>query len=181
MPIFVRPVVQNCQLMLNHTFAIVFSYVYRTLRPIFDEKQSVYCLLDKLTFYQNPLEFNPRDSTQSPYIRVGQFVQGNDEGVFYPTVGVADDIFDPFAHYVQESTLPSCTGYGGIEPADFFELLSTEYIYNYGYTVCYSFDWEHHTLENLDANRPEDFETFAIAVMTHLDAQLSFDMWISEC
>ncbi len=157
-----------------------YTYVYETLQTIFEDKQSVYTLLDKLVFYENPLEYNPRDYTDSGDIRVGQFVQGNDEGEFYPTVGVADDNFDPFGYYVQQNTLPGGTGYGCIEPANFFDRLNTQYINNYEYVICYSFEWDHKTLQQLDANRPTEFEPFAIAVMTHLDTKASFDFRISE-
>ena len=152
-----------------------YSYVYKTLRPIFDEKHSVYTLLERVSFSSNP------KTSTSCSIRMGQFVEGNDEGLFFPMVGVAGDdfSFDETGYY--RCTLPDTTGRGGIEPVDFFDLLCTQYVDNYEYLIDYYLAWDHTILHELDSNRPKDFEEFAIAVMTHLDKKISFgvstDQW----
>jgi hypothetical protein len=150
---------------LRHWF---YDFVYKELRNIFDNKTSVYDLIAKLVF-ENETGCDPRAET-SVEVVLGEFVEGDDEGKYYPTVdmefygdtGEHDFRNNDYWH----STLPSKLGWGSLEPCDYLNLVKVEYDHREGFTVGYVMKPDQEALQRIDTNRPETFEAFSIAVMS---------------
>ena len=150
---------------LRHWF---YGFVYRELRPIFDTKASVYDVVAKLVF-QNETGCDPRVETSVEVI-LGEFVEGDDEGKYYPTVSM--ELYGATGEYdfrnsdYWHSTLPSKLGWGSLEPCDYLNLVKVLYDHREGFTVGYLMKLDQEALQQIDSGRPEDFDTFAIAVMS---------------
>jgi len=150
---------------LRHWF---YDFVYKELRPIFDNKTSVYDLISKLVF-ENETGCDPR-LERTVEVEMGEFVEGDDEGRYYSTVSMrmAGDTgeFDFSRHDFWHSSLPAKLGWGSLEPCDYLALVKVEYDHREGFTVWYLMKLDQEALQQIDTERPEAFDAFAIAVMS---------------
>lgn len=150
---------------LRHWF---YGFVYKELRAIFDNKTSVYDVVAKLVF-QSETGCDPR-LERSVEVELGEFVEGDDEGKYYPTVSM--ELEGRTGSYgwrngdYFHSTLPSKLGWGSLEPCDYLNLVKVEYGHWEGFTVWYLMKLDQEALQQIDRDRPEDFDMFAIAVMS---------------
>ena len=150
---------------LRHWF---YGFVYKELRPIFDTKASVYDVVAKLVF-ENETGCDPR-LERTVEVDMGEFVEGDDEGRYYPTVSMecyGDTGEFDFRNYdYWHSTLPSKLGWGSLEPCDYLALVKVDYDHREGFTVGYLMKLDQEALQQIDTNRPDEFDAFAIAVMS---------------
>ncbi len=125
-------------------------------------------MVAKLVF-QNESSCDPYGESEVEIV-LGEFVEGDDEGRYYPTVDLA--LEGRTGSYSWQdgdyfySTLPSKLGWGSLEPCDYLNLVKVDYDHREGFTVGYVMKLDQEALNQVDANRPEDFDTFAIAVMS---------------
>ena len=152
-----------------------YGFVYQKLRPLFEQGSSVYDLLYILCYPNwTGWRWDIKKET-SIQISIGQFVEGDDEGNYYPSLRVSVNDNDYEGDYFREA-LPGLVepSFGGIQPDDFFTPLRVETREDQDFLVDYRFDWNHDVLKDLDTNRPTDFNTFALAFMSHLDQSIRF-------
>ena len=153
-----------------------YGFLYQKLRPLFDQGTSIYELLYTLC-YPNWVDcsFDIKKETGID-IEIGQFVQGDDEGNYHPSLRVSVNGNDYEGDYFR-GALPGYVepSFGGIQPDDFFTLLCLETREDQDFQVYYRFNWNHDVLTDLDTNRPTDFDTFALAFMSHLDQSINFN------
>ena len=112
-------------------------------------------MVAKLVF-RNETGCDPR-LERTVEVQMGEFVEGDDEGRYYPTVSM--ELYGETGelnfrdHDYWHSRLPSKLGWGSLEPCDYLNLVKVVYDHREGFTVGYLMKLDQEALQQIERSQ----------------------------